>query len=249
MPSRKRVAIFDRDGVLNIPSRELGLGDYITHPSQIVWVSDSLHALSIARACDVVACVATNQSCIGKGIVTRDEIGSIHHKMTIQSRASVGQIDNFFVCPHTPDDNCDCRKPKPGLLIRAATLYGVEIEDCVFLGDMDTDAMAAEACGMDYIHIDRGMDPDHEIRRIGNRDVSVYRSTLLAVRQCGMFKIHRTAAGELEPIMVSRSNIRNTMMYLGRDDSGKYAVASKFQIEKTSRELSIAWKSFKELTR
>ena len=110
-----RLVILDRDGVINRDSDR-----FIRCPEDWVPISGSLEAIGkLYRAgCKIV--VATNQSGVGRGLFGVPDLARIHAKMLQAVGAAGGKIDGIFFCPHRPDENCECRKPRPGLLHRIA---------------------------------------------------------------------------------------------------------------------------------
>src|SRR5207248_583839 len=91
--------------------------------------------------------VITNQSAIGRGLTTLEEVDSMHRQLAFEVSCLGGSIDAFLVCPHTPEDGCECRKPAPGLLYQARDRYGVDLESAVMIGDWETDVQAARIAG------------------------------------------------------------------------------------------------------
>jgi D-glycero-D-manno-heptose 1,7-bisphosphate phosphatase len=142
MPFRYKHVIFDRDGVLNAEPRD---GGYVRTPEQWQWlpgVPDSLAMLSAAGIC---ISVATNQAGIGRGLFTRHELDAIHARMLEEAAQAGAIIDRVFVCPHTPEQACDCRKPAPGLLLDALAAGGIPRHATVLVGDDMRDLQAASA--------------------------------------------------------------------------------------------------------
>jgi D-glycero-D-manno-heptose 1,7-bisphosphate phosphatase len=149
-------AIFlDRDGTLN---RERA--DYVKSWSEYEWLPGALAALAQLATLQLPILVITNQSAVGRGIISIDGLSSVHAQARAEAEACGGRIDEFFVCPHTPGDGCDCRKPKPGLLLAAAARYDLDLERCVFVGDSITDMQAAVAGGCTSILLRTGRQGD-----------------------------------------------------------------------------------------
>ncbi|MCC9076806.1 D-glycero-beta-D-manno-heptose 1,7-bisphosphate 7-phosphatase [Litorilinea aerophila] len=130
----------DRDGVLN---RERP--DYVKGWDEFQWLPGVMPALARLAKLGCPIAVLTNQSAIARGLVSTATVAAIHRRMQAEVAAAGGRIDAFFVCPHHPDDGCDCRKPKPGLLRQAAAHFQLDLAQCVFIGDSITDAQAAYA--------------------------------------------------------------------------------------------------------
>jgi D-glycero-D-manno-heptose 1,7-bisphosphate phosphatase len=145
-------AIFlDRDGVIN---RERS--DYVKSWDEFELLPNVLPALRRLAKLQIPIGVLTNQSAIGRGLVSAAQVGDIHHRLARLVEEGGGRIDAFFVCPHHPDDNCSCRKPKPGLLYQCAQHFGVELAQCVFVGDALTDYLAATAARCNAILVTSG---------------------------------------------------------------------------------------------
>jgi D-glycero-D-manno-heptose 1,7-bisphosphate phosphatase len=138
-----RPAVFcDRDGVLNV--RRL---DHVKSTDEFDFLPGALAALAELRQMDVPVVVISNQSVIGRGLVSMDDVANIHTRMRDAVVASGGPRLAVYVCPHAPQDSCDCRKPRPGLLYRAAADLGLDLQRSVFIGDSVVDVCAALAAG------------------------------------------------------------------------------------------------------
>lgn len=136
------LVILDRDGVINRDSDE-----YIKAPEEWVSYPSSIEAIArlVADGMDVV--VATNQSGVGRGLLDVAALEAIHTKMRHEVEAAGGRIAAVYVCPHRPDERCDCRKPAPGLLRRIEADYGGSLVGVPVIGDKRTDLLAALAVG------------------------------------------------------------------------------------------------------
>ncbi|MEW5936208.1 MAG: HAD family hydrolase [Candidatus Thermoplasmatota archaeon] len=143
-PSKGLKAIFlDRDGVIN---RELEHG-YVTRWEQFEFLSGVLDALALIKRAGIPAIIITNQSCINRGLVSKEEIERIHELMEAEIERRGGQISAIYLCPHRPDEGCECRKPRPCLLQDAMRDFALKPEEVLFIGDHDRDRGAAEAAG------------------------------------------------------------------------------------------------------
>jgi D-glycero-D-manno-heptose 1,7-bisphosphate phosphatase len=141
MPNTKLI-ILDRDGVINKDS-DL----YIKSPDEWVPLPGSLEAIARLNQWGYRVVVCTNQSGIGRGLFGMDTLNAIHEKM-IKSTAMVGgAIDAIFFCPHTNADNCDCRKPKAGMMKEVAARYNIDLTGVPMLGDSLRDLQATVAVG------------------------------------------------------------------------------------------------------
>ena len=136
------LVILDRDGVINHDS-----GDYIKSPDEWQPLPGSLEA--IARLCraDYTVVVATNQAGVGRGLFSQEMLIRIHRKMASSIRDKGGRLDSVFFCPHSPAEQCGCRKPKPGMLLEISDRLGIGLSGVPVVGDSLRDLEAAEAAG------------------------------------------------------------------------------------------------------
>jgi D-glycero-D-manno-heptose 1,7-bisphosphate phosphatase len=129
--------IFDRDGTLieNVP--------YNGNPEEVRPFPGAREALDRLRARNIPLGVVSNQSGIGRGFFTREEAEAVNRRV----EELLGPFDVWLYCPHQPNDSCECRKPKPKLIIDAARALGVDPECCVVVGDLPSDLEAARNAG------------------------------------------------------------------------------------------------------
>lgn len=139
-----RPAVFlDRDGVI-IQNRP----DYVRSWEDVAFIPGVLPALAqLARLpCRVV--VITNQAGIGKGIISQQGADEINRRLIEVIIRHGGRIDGIYVCPHRPEDQCECRKPKPGLILQAAQELDIDLQTSLLVGDNLSDLQAARAGGV-----------------------------------------------------------------------------------------------------
>jgi D-glycero-D-manno-heptose 1,7-bisphosphate phosphatase len=136
------LVILDRDGVINHDRP-----DFIRCPEDWVPLPGSLEAIARLTRQGVRVAVATNQSGVGRGLFDAATLGAIHRRMTAEIRRVGGKLDKIVYCPHHPDAGCDCRKPKPGLLMSLAREYGRSLRGVPCIGDSRRDIEAAVAAG------------------------------------------------------------------------------------------------------
>lgn len=137
-------AIFlDRDGVI-IENRE----NYVRSCDDVVLIPAALAALRNAYDSVFKIILVTNQSVIGRGLITMEQADEINHYVKAQVTNSGGRLDGIFMCPHTPLDNCNCRKPRPGLLLQAAERLNLDLKCSYMIGDALSDIMAGRAAGV-----------------------------------------------------------------------------------------------------
>lgn len=133
------LVILDRDGVINVDS-----DDYVKSPDEWIPIPGSLAAIARLNKAGHQVVVATNQSGIGRGKYTEAVLHAMHDKFQQLLAAHGGHIDKIYYCPHHPDDNCDCRKPKAGMLKHIAKDFKVDLTECVVIGDSLRDIQAAQ---------------------------------------------------------------------------------------------------------
>ncbi len=171
----RRLVILDRDGVINRDSDA-----FIKSPDEWEALPGSLEAIGMLSAAGFDVAVATNQSGIGRKLLDRPALEAIHDKMRREARTHGGDIGKIEYCPHHPDDQCDCRKPEPGLLLRLSRSYGVPLENVPIIGDSLRDIEAARAVGGRPILVLTG-NGEKTAGELDEREVEVYADLRAAV--------------------------------------------------------------------
>ena len=138
----QRIIILDRDGVINHDSP-----DYIKSPEEWLPIDGSLAAIAEMNRLGYLVFVATNQSGIGRNLFSLATLQQIHQKMESAVQAAGGRLSGIYFCPHRPDANCECRKPRPGLIRQIEQFPGVSVAGQYFVGDSTKDIQAARAAG------------------------------------------------------------------------------------------------------
>ncbi len=137
-----KLVILDRDGVINHDSDQ-----YIKSPEEWKPIPGSLAAIARLNQAGYRVVVASNQSGVGRGLFETDTLMAIHDKM-LRALAQVGgRIDAIFFCPHTNVDNCECRKPRPGMYKEIAARFNADLAGVPAIGDSMRDLQAAMAVG------------------------------------------------------------------------------------------------------
>jgi D-glycero-D-manno-heptose 1,7-bisphosphate phosphatase len=143
----KNPAIFlDRDGVIN-----QNRSDYVKSWEEFEFLPGVLEALRRLAASPYAVVIVSNQSCIGRGLATKESVDAIHFRMLQVIRRAGGRVDAIYYCPHHPNDCCECRKPRPGLLIRAADDLNLDLARSWCVGNNQTDLEAALAAGVEPV--------------------------------------------------------------------------------------------------
>jgi D-glycero-D-manno-heptose 1,7-bisphosphate phosphatase len=141
MPIKKFV-ILDRDGVINVDSDA-----FIKSPDEWIPLPGAFEAIARLNQAGYHVAVATNQSGIGRGLFDMAALNAMHAKMHRLAAASGAHIDAVFFCPHTPEDHCECRKPKPGMLQAIAERFELDPETTPMVGDSLRDLEAGAILG------------------------------------------------------------------------------------------------------
>ncbi len=141
----KKIVFLDRDGVINRDSP-----DYIKSWSEFEFLPGSIEAIRRLTDSGFTTIVITNQSVINRNMVTKAGLDYIHTMMKTAIKSHGGEIKDIFFCPHAPDDGCDCRKPKPGLIYQAKRKYGLDISASCMVGDNAKDIECARNAGCRY---------------------------------------------------------------------------------------------------
>lgn len=148
----KRRAIFlDRDGVINH-----NRPDHVKSWDEFAFLPGVLEAFKQLAATDFVTIVVTNQAAINRLLVQDEVVRDIHARMAAAIENAGGRIDRVYYCPHKPEERCDCRKPMPGMYLRAARENGIELARSYVIGDASGDLDAARAIGARAVLVESG---------------------------------------------------------------------------------------------
>lgn len=161
-PGSAGVLVLDRDGVINRDSP-----DYIKSPGEWRPIPGSIEAIARASRAGYTIAIASNQSGIARGLFDLDTLSAINDRMVDAVEECGGRIDMIVFCPHGPDDDCDCRKPKAGLLRRIETELGVSLQDAWLIGDSMRDLEAARTVGARPVLVRTGNGVETE-RQVAN---------------------------------------------------------------------------------
>lgn len=151
--TRSSYVLLDRDGVV---TRDLP--GSVRRTEDLSLIPEALKALAILKQHGIRVIIITNQACVGRGDVSLETLEAIHTKLRHEVEANGGHIEAIFVCPHTDEDACDCRKPAPGLILTAQGQYGFALSNTYFVGDdlLDLQAGAAAGCLLALVRTGKG---------------------------------------------------------------------------------------------
>ena len=146
---RRRAVFFDRDGVLNVDCGYIGSVD------RFIWMAGAREAVRLANARGFLVFVVTNQSGVARGLYDEAAVRALHDHMQADLNAIGGRVDEFCYCPHLPGAarskyalDCDCRKPKPGMICNLVARWRIDADRSLLIGDKQTDMDAAAGAGI-----------------------------------------------------------------------------------------------------
>src|SRR5438874_4679666 len=116
-----RHVMLDRDGVLNCEAEGCG---YVRDPSEFHWLPGALEGLAMLKSAGLHLSVATNQSAVGRGLMSLEQLEAVHERMQAEASRHGAELDAVLFCPHAPGARCTCRKPAPGLIYAALERAG-----------------------------------------------------------------------------------------------------------------------------
>jgi D-glycero-D-manno-heptose 1,7-bisphosphate phosphatase len=146
-----RAVFLDRDGTV------MEDANYVGHVDRVVLIPNAAAALKRLRDAGFLLFIVTNQSGVGRGYFPREAVEEIHAHLDAQFGKSGVKFDRYFVCPHHPEDNCQCRKPKPKFFHDAAREFGVDLSQSFMIGDRPSDIQAGKNAGCKTILVLTGV--------------------------------------------------------------------------------------------
>ena len=139
----KKAVFLDRDGVIieNHPN-------YVRTWTDVSIFPEALSSLQKIKTSEYQIFIVTNQSAIGRGIISQSAAEKINWQLVNEIESAGGRIDGVYMCPHTPAENCPCRKPRPGMILQAATENSLDLELSILVGDAISDIIAGQTAGV-----------------------------------------------------------------------------------------------------
>lgn len=155
MKVKRPVIFLDRDGVIN---RKMPEGNYVKDWSEFSFLPGVLKAIRVLKENGFLIAVITNQRGVAVGVIAEKKLKDIHERMVNEIRRYGGDIDAIYFCPHDISDGCICRKPEPGMILRAIKDFRdcnmeVDLERSYVVGDSEKDILSAKALGIKSIKI------------------------------------------------------------------------------------------------
>jgi D-glycero-D-manno-heptose 1,7-bisphosphate phosphatase len=142
----------DRDGVIN---RTPPAGQYVLTWDDFRFIPESVDWIRLFNALQFLVIVITNQRAVARGLLAPSELEAIHERMKAALLASGARIDDVFCCPHE-ESVCECRKPKPGLVLQAQRKWDIDLTRSLLIGDSESDRMLARSCGLRFVEVRDG---------------------------------------------------------------------------------------------
>jgi D-glycero-D-manno-heptose 1,7-bisphosphate phosphatase len=149
----------DRDGTINGKAPE---GAYVVAPEAVELLPGAADAIRRLNEAGRLVVVITNQRGVARGHMTEGDVARVNARLGELLAARGAHVDAFYVCPHE-SDSCDCRKPRPGLLLQAAADHGIDLANAVMVGDAASDVAAGRAAGVSTVRLAARPDPDADL--------------------------------------------------------------------------------------
>jgi D-glycero-D-manno-heptose 1,7-bisphosphate phosphatase len=154
-PASRRAIFLDRDGTITIDT------GYPADPGEVELLPGAAHGLRTLGDRGWALVLVSNQSGVGRGMITPEQAQAVHDRLMVELRASGVELDGAYYCPHSPEDDCECRKPRSGLLRRAAAELRLDLAGSVMVGDRQSDVEAGRGAGCRTVLLGSGEgDPD-----------------------------------------------------------------------------------------
>ena len=148
--SDKPTIILDRDGVLNVKAPK---ADYVKNINEWKWIEGSQEALILLKKKNYRIVIVSNQAGIARGKMTENDLINIHSSINEELKKNGAEIDKFYYCPHGWDDDCLCRKPKPGMLFQAQRDFNFDLTKTFFIGDDVRDKEASQEANSKFVMV------------------------------------------------------------------------------------------------
>ena len=142
----KKAIFLDRDGVINLEKK-----DYVKSIKEFEIMDNVPKAIIELKKKGFLVIIITNQSAINRGLLTIKILNEIHNYLQEILKDNNTSVDDFYFCPHRPDENCKCRKPNPGMLFKAVQEHDIDMNQSFMIGDSLTDIQAAQKAGCEGI--------------------------------------------------------------------------------------------------
>jgi D-glycero-D-manno-heptose 1,7-bisphosphate phosphatase len=153
----KRFVLIDRDGTLVLEKQ------YLSNPDQLELIPGAARALYQLQNAGWGICLVTNQSGIGRGYFDASHLDRVHQRLAEMLARLDVKLDGIYVCPHGPNDECNCRKPLPGMILQAIAAHGFNPRQAWVIGDKEVDVDLARAVGAKSVLVRTGYGKQYEL--------------------------------------------------------------------------------------
>lgn len=144
-----RLVLLDRDGTINVKAPE---GEYVASPADLVLLPGAAAAVARVNRAGIPVALVTNQRGIARGVMSQGDVDAVHVRLAEALAAEGAHLDSVHVCPHA-HDACECRKPRPGMLLEALARFAVDPGEAVIVGDAASDVEAGRRAGTAHLRI------------------------------------------------------------------------------------------------
>jgi len=188
----KTAVFIDRDGTINVEK------EYLYKIDDWEWIPGAIEAIKSLNDLDFAVIVISNQSGVVRGLYTGEDIRKLHKFVDLELARSGARIDAFYYCPHHPEFGdrraCDCRKPAPGLILRAATDHDIDLSRSYLIGDKAIDIEAGMAAGVTPVMVATGY--GKEQHKFVSENIRYYDNIQLASQEIERMKKDGITDGE-----------------------------------------------------
>jgi len=145
-----KLVLLDRDGTIIVNKH------YLSDPDKIEFLPGALEGLKLLSEAGIRLVIVSNQSGVGRGYFTEKEVNRVNERLVNLLKNEEIDILNVLYCPHSPENNCECRKPKPGMILRALNDSDISKDNAIIIGDSRADIEAGKKAGIDSILVRTG---------------------------------------------------------------------------------------------
>lgn len=171
----------DRDGVINKDPGGWTKTNYVTKWGEFEFLPGALEALKKLHKAGIGVIIVSNQAGVNKGYFSRQDLNDVTNKMIAEINKSGGEVEGVYYCIHKDEDNCNCRKPKPGLLEKGAAEHGVNLHKTYFIGDGKVDIIAGRRAGCRTVFVLSGKTSREEMEKWDEAPDFIFENLLRAV--------------------------------------------------------------------
>ena len=147
-----RCVFLDRDGVINVKPPA---GDYVRSWEAFRLIPTMVDWIRLFNALGLLVIVVINQRGVARGLMSQSDLDRIHEVMLERLAVAGARIDDIFCCIHA-EGTCDCRKPRPGMVLEAASKWNIDLKTSILIGDSPVDRRLAQACNLKFVAVDEG---------------------------------------------------------------------------------------------